>query len=116
MDERLEPLRAICLALPETSEDKQFGFPVWRAGKKTFAQAYQYRSEDRLKIAFWVGVERQAMLTGDKRYDIPKYMGHNGWIALDVSKHLDEKEVRPLALFSYRHFASKRALRQLGER
>ena len=26
-------------------EDKQFGFPVWRAGKKTFAQAYQYRDD-----------------------------------------------------------------------
>ena len=84
--ERAEGMRRICLALPETSEDKQFGFPVWRAGKKTFAQAYQYRDEDRLRIAFWVGVERQAMLTGDTRYQIPKYMGHNGWIALDVTQ------------------------------
>jgi predicted DNA-binding protein (MmcQ/YjbR family) len=112
----LKVMRRICLALPQTSEDKQFGFPVWRAGKKTFAQAYQYRSEDRLKVAFWVGVEQQAMLTADKRYQIPKYMGHNGWIALDVSKHLDEKEVRELALFSYRHFALRRMLQQLGER
>jgi predicted DNA-binding protein (MmcQ/YjbR family) len=88
---------------------------VWRAGKKTFAQAYQYRDEDRLRIAFWVGVERQAMLTGDERYEIPKYMGHNGWIALDVSKHLDADEVSELALFSYRHFALRRMLQQLGE-
>jgi len=112
----LKVMRRVCLALPETAEDKQFGFPVWRAGKKTFAQAYQYRSEDRLKVAFWVGVEQQAMLTGDERYDIPKYMGHNGWIALDVSKHLDQDEVRGLALFSYRHFASKRMLKQLDQR
>ena len=109
-------MRRICLGLPETSEEKQFGFPVWRAGKKTFAQAYQYRAEDRLRLAFWVGVEQQAMLTGDKRYQIPKYMGHNGWIALDVSKHLDEDEVSELALFSYRHFALRRMLQQLGER
>ena len=108
--------RALCLELPETSEGSAFGSPVWRAGKKTFAQAYQYRSEDRLKVAFWVGVEQQAMLTGDERYDIPKYMGHNGWIALDVSKHLDQDEVRGLALFSYRHFASKRMLKQLDQR
>jgi len=112
----LKVMRRVCLALPETAEDKQFGFPVWRAGKKTFAQAYQYRSEDRLKVAFWVGVEQQAMLTGDERYDIPKYMGHNGWIALDVSKHLDQDEVRELALCSYRHFALRRMLQQLGER
>src|ERR671911_549302 len=110
----LKTMRRICLALPESSEDKQFGFPVWRAGKKTFAQAYQYRGSDRLRLAFWVGVDRQAMLTGDKRYEIPKYMGHNGWIALDVSKHLNEGEVSELALVSYRHFALKRMLQQLG--
>jgi predicted DNA-binding protein (MmcQ/YjbR family) len=110
----LKTMRRTCLALPETSEDQQFGFPVWRAGKKTFAQAYQHRGSDRLRLAFWVGVDRQAMLTGDKRYEIPKYMGHNGWIALDVSKHLNEGEVSELALGSYRHFALKRMLQQLG--
>ena len=31
-------------------------------------------------------------------------------------KHLDEDEVRELALFSYRHFALRRMLQQLGER
>jgi predicted DNA-binding protein (MmcQ/YjbR family) len=110
----LKTMRRICLALPETAEDQQFGFPVWRAGKKTFAQAYQYRDSDRLRLAFWVGVDRQAMLTGDRRYEIPKYMGHNGWIALDVSKHLNEGEVSELALASYRHFALRRMLQQLG--
>src|SRR6202008_1737779 len=61
----LKTMRRICLALPETSEDKQCGSPVWRAGKKTFAQAYQYRDQDKLRIAFWVGVEQQAMLIND---------------------------------------------------
>lgn len=106
----LKTLRGICLALPETSEIKQFGFPVWRAGKKTFASAYHYK---KLNVSFWVGVEQQAMLTADKRYEIPQYMGHNGWIALDVTKHMNEAEVRELALFSYRHFALKRMLAAL---
>ena len=61
-----------------------------------------------------MGVGQQAMLSGDERYEIPKYMGHNGWIALDVSKHLDEDEVSELALFSYRHFALRRMLQKLG--
>lgn len=109
----LEVMRRICLALPETAEDKQFGFPVWRAGKKTFASAYRYKSEDKLTLSFWVGVDRQAMLTADERYTIPMYTGHNGWIALDVTRHLDEDEVRELVSFSYRHFALKRMLRML---
>ena len=42
-------------------------------------------------------------------------MGHNGWIALDVTEHLDEDEVRELALYSYRHFALKRMLNALPD-
>ena len=107
----LKTLRKICLSLPETSEDKQFGSPVWRAGKRVFAQAYGY--DKKLRLAFWVGVDRQGLLTADPRYEIPPYMGHNGWIALDVTRRSDSDEVRALALDSYRHFALKRMLTQL---
>lgn len=37
-------------------------------------------------------------------------MGRNGWIALDVSEALDEREIEPLARESYRHFALKTML------
>lgn len=104
----LKPLRKICLSWPETSEGLQFGCPVWRAGKKGFALAYY--NEKRLKLAFWVGVDRQGLLTSDERFRIPAYMGHNGWIELDVNESCDWDEVRGLALDSYRHFALKRML------
>ncbi|HVF18521.1 MAG TPA: MmcQ/YjbR family DNA-binding protein, partial [Steroidobacteraceae bacterium] len=81
----LKDLRKICLSFPETSEDKQFGSPVWRAGKKVFAQAYCYRAERKLQLAFWVGVDQQSLLVQDKHFSIPAYMGHNGWIAVDVT-------------------------------
>lgn len=110
----LKKLREICLAFPETSEAKQFGFPVWRAGKKVFTQAYSYK--DGLTLGFWVGVEQQALLIGDKRYSIPAYMGHNGWIALNVEQDCNWDEVRSLAIFSYRHFALKRMLNALDEK
>jgi predicted DNA-binding protein (MmcQ/YjbR family) len=104
-------MRKICLALPETSEGLQFGQPVWRAGKKVFAQAYCY--EERWRVAFWVGVHAQLLMTDDPRYTIPPYMGHNGWISLDVAKKHNERELQPLALESYRHFALKKMLAQL---
>jgi predicted DNA-binding protein (MmcQ/YjbR family) len=110
----LPSLRNICLSWPETSEDRQFGSPVWRAGKKVFAQAYGY--DERLRLAFWVGVDRQGLLATDSRYEVPPYMGHNGWIALDVTRTCDWAEVRSLALESYRHFALKRMLAELAER
>jgi predicted DNA-binding protein (MmcQ/YjbR family) len=111
----LKDLREICLSLPETSEAKQFGYPVWRAGKKVFAQAYCYRGDRKLQLAFWVGVDQQGLLTRDKHFSIPAYMGHNGWIALDVTKDANWKEIRSLALFSYRHFALGRMLKMLAE-
>ena len=101
-----------CRRLPETSEGEQFGNPVWKAGKKTFVCAHKYT--DRLQLQFWVGVEQQALLTSDKRYSIPKYIGHNGWIDLDVEKQINWVEIDSLLQASYRHFALKRMLRVLA--
>lgn len=108
----LKRLRAICLAWPETSEASQFGAPSWRAGKKTFALAHY--DKKRLKLSFWVGVDQQALLTADERYSLPQYMGHIGWIDLDVTDECDWREIRPLALFSYRHFALRRMIAAMG--
>jgi predicted DNA-binding protein (MmcQ/YjbR family) len=107
----LKVVRDICLRLPETSETVQFGYPVWQVGKKTFAWAMH--AEQRLALCFWVGVDQQGLLVTDRRYRIPAYMGHNGWISLDVTSSSDRKEVTALALQSYRHFALKRMLQKL---
>lgn len=104
----LKPFRKICLALPEAHETSQFGHPVWQAGKKTFALARHEGT--RLTLNFWVGVDNQGLLTTDARYTVPPYMGHNGWISLDVSAGCDWAEVQALTLQSYRHFALKRML------
>ena len=106
----LKSLRKTCLALPETSEARQFGSPVWRAGKKGFALAY-YNAKW-LKLSFWVGVDRQGLFTADERFQIPAYMGHNGWIELDVNDTCNWDEVKALAHASYEHFALKRMLRK----
>jgi hypothetical protein len=104
----LARLRQICRKFPEVSEGSQFGHPTWLAGKKTFAIA-RYAGT-RLTLCFWVGVDQQGLLTADPRYQIPPYFGHNGWMALDVTKHSDWQEIQALALQSYRHFALKRML------
>jgi len=133
----LTGLRKICLSWPEVVEDQQFGSPVWRAGKKTFvwlhadrnaaavvgagartgaggaAKAAGRRAHPRLQLYFWVGVTAQGFMTADARFQIPPYIGHQGWIALEVTEHCDWKEVRGLALSSYRHFALKRMLKIL---
>lgn len=107
-----QPLRNYCLSLPEAVEERAFGAPVWRAGKKTFVNLYFY--DKRIRIAFRVGRDLQPVLTADPRFTIPMYMGHNGWIALDVTQGADWDEIRALAEQSYRHFAGKRMLAKLG--
>jgi predicted DNA-binding protein (MmcQ/YjbR family) len=106
-----ELIRKICKALPETDEGTQFGAPVWRVGKRGFSLLYDYGKG--LTISFWVGIERQGPLEMDPRFTIPAYLGHSGWIALDASRGVNERELRDLLVESYRHFATRRALSKL---
>lgn len=108
----IKRLREICLSLPETSEHTQFGSPAWRAGKKSFCGLHYHAQ--RLQLQCWVGSDMQSMLTFEAdRYQIPGYMGHNGWINLDVEDDIDWSEVEGLVMISYRHFALKRMLKAL---
>ena len=108
----LARVRELCLRFPETVEGRQFGNPVWHAGKKTFLIA---RHEGGiLTLCFWVGVESQTLLNQDRRFSIPPYFGKKGWIALNVARHCDWQEIAALAEQSYRHFALKRMLASMG--
>jgi predicted DNA-binding protein (MmcQ/YjbR family) len=110
----LTGVRKLVADWPEVVEDQQFGSPVWRAGKKTFLWVHADRKH-RIQIYFWVGVGAQGLMTADPRFEIPAYLGHQGWIALDVTRTCDWPHVRGLALGSYRHFALARMLKNLNE-
>jgi hypothetical protein len=133
----LAGLRKIVEPWPEVVQDQQFGNPVWRAGKKTFVWVHAdrnagapqvaagaaktagrgsgKRAQSRLQLYFWVGVAAQSLMTTDERFAIPPYLGHTGWIALDVTADCHWPQVRGLALSSYRHFALQRMLKMLVE-
>jgi predicted DNA-binding protein (MmcQ/YjbR family) len=105
-------LRKICLALPEVTEGTSFGAITWRAGKKTFASLSDYGRG--LTLSFWTGIERQGPLEMDPRLSIPPYLGHAGWMALDLSMGASPREIRDFVVESYRHFATRRALALLS--
>ena len=113
----LSKIREICMALPEVTEDKQFGDPCFRAGKKTFCVVgVRNRDKTRTYLQFWVGPDRQSQLTSfDKRFSIPPYIGHRGWIDLTLNTKSKMTEVSELLMISYRHFALKRMLKALGD-
>jgi hypothetical protein len=107
----LAMIRAICGEFPEVRETRQFGCPVWQAGKKTFAWARH--DSGKLTLCFWVGVDAQGLMCADERFYVPAYLGARGWIALDVTRRADRREIAALALASYRHFALERMRRLL---
>ena len=110
---KLQQISQYCLDLPEVNAASQFGSPCFKAGKKNFCTLY-FR-QGRLKLSIWAGSEGQATLTFDKRYSIPAYTGHNGWLDLDLQDELLMDEVEPLIETSYRHFGLKRMLKALPE-
>ncbi len=112
--EVLDELEARCSRLPETVAARQFGNPVWKAGRKTFVICHRHAGE--LALQFWVGAEAQGLLADDPRYSVPSYTGHNGWIELRVESFADWDEIQGLLEASYRHFALKRMLRELDGR
>ncbi len=107
----LAVLRKICGALPETDEGRQMGSVAWRTRKRSFAMLHDYGKG--LQAQFWVGIERQGPLEMDPRFSIPPYLGHQGWMTLELGNGFDTRELRDLVLESYRHFASRRALADL---
>lgn len=108
----LDKVRSICCNLPEVSETKQFGNPAFKAGKKSFCILSARRGKVQLQV--WVGADRQLSLTSfDERFEIPAYVGHNGWINLDLTLKQNWEEIEDLLFTSYEHFALKRMLKSL---
>ncbi|MEO0975319.1 MAG: MmcQ/YjbR family DNA-binding protein [Pseudomonadota bacterium] len=110
----LDRFRSICGALPEVSEDTQFGAPCFRVGKKSFCTLHTAHGGFAMQVR--LGLERQSMLTDvDDRFSIPPYSGRHGWIQLALAARPAWAEVEALVLESYRHFATRRALKALEQ-
>jgi predicted DNA-binding protein (MmcQ/YjbR family) len=106
----LDGLRTFCATLPGSEEYLMHGHPSFRAGKKCYA----ITSPESLSIK--VPRKDQAQYCEDPRYSVTHYIGHHGWVTLDVSKRLDWDEVKRLVLISYRAAALKKMLKELDAR
>jgi len=116
LQDALEHLRRICLALPESAETVTFGHPTFVAGKRSFAVLDRYKSE--YAIAFKATPADQAALTMDRRFYVSPYSGKHGWTSLRLASAkdwaaIDWDEVATLLEASYRLVALKRMLRTL---
>jgi hypothetical protein len=110
----LDQLRKICLALPEATEKEAWGEPTFRVRDKLFAMFSNNHHGDG-RIAVWCkappGVQEIVVSAAPERFFIPPYVGHKGWVGINLDGKVDWKEVAEFMADSYRMTAPKRLLR-----
>ena len=109
----LDRLRAICLALPEATEQETWGDPTFRVRDKIFAMPK--RGDGRLSLWCKAPPGVQGILVGadPSRFFVPPYVGHRGWIGIRLDVAVDWDEVADLVDESYRMTAPKCLLARL---
>ncbi|NKQ55211.1 MmcQ/YjbR family DNA-binding protein [Amycolatopsis sp. K13G38] len=112
----LPRLRALCLALPETTERLSHGEPTWFVrGRKTFVMYADHHHDDRL--AFWCAAPpgAQEQMTGEEpeRFFRPPYVGHRGWLGVWLDVRVDWAEIGEIVTGAYRVIAPKTLVARL---
>ena len=96
-DRELKRLREICMAVPGTAETSSWGHANWRAGKKKIFASYE-ETRGAKSLSIFVGVENEDEVLEDRRFSLPRYTDHHGWVCLKLDRDTDWKEVRALVL------------------
>lgn len=115
-DEALARLRAICLALPEASEQGGVGNPTFKVRDKIFAMRHQVDG----RLSVWckapLGAQGALVHTSPQIFFVPPYVGHHGWVGAWLDADLDWDQMAELIEDSYRMTAPKRLSARLDER
>ena len=107
----MDRLRAICLALPESSEKVAWGEPTWRVKGKLFAQLdNHHHGADHLAV--WLpaplGEQESLVFLDPQRFFRPPYVGSRGWVGVRIDGRPDWKLVASLVQQAYREVAPPR--------
>ena len=107
----VDRLRAICLALPDTSEKVAWGEPTWRVGGKLFAQLdNHHHGADHLAV--WMpaplGEQESLIFLDPERFFRPPYVGQRGWVGARIDRRPDWSLVTALVTQAYREVAPPR--------
>lgn len=109
-------VRAICLALPETTERLSHGAPAFFVGKQ-FVMLWTDGHHDRQFAHLWCagppGAQEGLVAMDPKRFFRPPYVGARGWIGVRLDGKWDEPEIAALCEDAYRSVAPKRLVNLL---
>jgi hypothetical protein len=104
-------LRAICLALPESTEKFAWGEPTWRVRGRLFAQLDDHHhGADRLAV--WLpaalGVQELLVTSDPDRFFVPPYVGPRGWVGVRIDGRPNWRLVTTLVRDAHAHVARTR--------
>ena len=114
-EEALKQLREICLALPEASEQGGVGNPSFKVRDKIFAMRHAMEGRMSMWCKALPGVQDILVDANPKRFFVPPYVGHHGWVGIWLDGELDWEEIADLVRESYRMTAPKRLSALLDE-
>ena len=111
----LEPLRALCLALPETSERPSHGAPTFFVrDKRAFVMVLTNHHGDG-RFAIWcaaapAGNQELLVQADPERFFRPPYVGHRGWLGVRLNDVVDWDELAGIVEDAFRTVAPKRLI------
>src|SRR5258708_31220840 len=116
-DTVINQLRAMCLALPETTEQNEgsVGKPVFKVRDKIFAMQHGMDGRPSLWCKATPGLREMLLGSEPERYFVPPYVGSRGWIGVWLDVELDWGIIQELVEESYRKTAPKRLSALLGQ-
>ena len=108
--EELKRIRAICLALPDTSEKLSHGTPHFFAGKRNFV-AYWFNHHGDGRHCIWCaapeGAQRMLVEADPEHFFVPPYVGFRGWLGVHLDRGLGWDEIAGVVETAHRTVSSK---------
>jgi hypothetical protein len=114
----LRRVRALCLALPETSERLSHGSPTFFVrGKRAFLMVLQNHHGDG-RFAVWCaapdGVQQQLADADPETFFVPPYVGHRGWLGVRLDRRLDWNQLAGIIEDAYAEVAPAKLVAALA--
>jgi predicted DNA-binding protein (MmcQ/YjbR family) len=110
----LARLRPICLALPEAQERETWGEATFRVREKIFCMHIADSDEPALWCKAPPGSQGILVGADPRRFFVPPYVGHKGWVGMRLNNRVDWAEVALVVQRSYRLTAPRKLAGRLA--
>lgn len=117
MDDPVECLRRIALALPEASERLGHGEPCFYVRTKKLFVMLDNHHHGAEHLAFWCAAppdaQQELIAERPEQFFRPPYVGHRGWVGVRIDRDPDWDEITEIVRDAYRQVAPNALVAQL---